>query len=146
MINRILIGIDPGSHTGVAVIESGSESFTYLWTLSFWFAIKAIETYAHMKEPMTVVMEDPNGNRPVFNRGIDGRRASKIAQNVGMNKRDAQLIEAYCLLNDIPILKVRPSAKSMTKLSAEQFEKVTGYKGRTSEHSRDAGMLIWSMK
>jgi hypothetical protein len=114
-------------------------------TLDFWRAIAFIESYKSAGVPISVVMEDPNGNRPVFNRGVQGRRASKIAQNVGANKRDAILIWEYCVNHGIAIQRITPTAKSITKLSSEQFNKITGWAARTSEHARDAAMLVWGM-
>jgi len=31
----------------------------------------------------------------------------------------------------------------MTKLDREQFKKITGYEGVTSEHARDAALLVY---
>ena len=44
----------------------------------------------------------------------------------------------------IPFEMVAPSRNS-TKLSAEVFKRLTGWQGRTSEHSRDAAMLVFGL-
>jgi len=31
----------------------------------------------------------------------------------------------------------------MTKLTADQFKRITGWHGRTNEHGRDAAMLVF---
>lgn len=36
-----------------------------------------------------------------------------------------------------------PPTKGATKMSAEAFRDLTGWRGRTSEHSRDAAMLVF---
>jgi hypothetical protein len=35
---------------------------------------------------------------------------------------------------------------AITKMKAEYFRQLTGYKGKTSEHGRDAAMLVYGMK
>ncbi|MFI8143190.1 hypothetical protein ACFMJ0_23395, partial [Acinetobacter baumannii] len=42
----------------------------------------------------------------------------------------------------LAVLLVKPTK---SKLNAEQFNKVTGWQGRTNQEQRDAGMLIWGM-
>lgn len=98
---------------------------------------------------LRVHMEDPNPNRPLFLRrellgpGPEKERArAKVAQNVGMNKRDAQLILAFCHRHGIKITTHRPQKGSMTKLSQEAFKRLTRWPKSTNEHGRDAGMLI----
>jgi len=144
-MDKIIIGIDPGVHTGFCSYNATRKRIELLKTFSFWEAIEWLNVYNHTMNRPSVIMEDPNGNRPVFSRGIDGRRSSKIAQNVGANKRDAILIAEYCERNNIPITGVTPTARSMTKMKAEAFKTLTGWGRQSSEHSRDAAMLVWGM-
>ena len=69
----------------------------------------------------------------------------KIAQNIGMNKKESMLLEQFCIKNGLDYTMVKPSKKTMTKLNSEQFKKMTGYSGRTSEHGRDAAMLVYGL-
>lgn len=151
---KTFIGIDPGVNTGFAVWKSEACNpgyFELLTTWSFWETIEALETY-HVRsyleeEELLVVLEDPNQNAPVWVRpGQQGRTHVKIGQNVGMNKRDAQLLADYCFRKKINIVLRKPQPGSMTKLSAESFKNITKFTRRTSEHSRDAGMLVFDMK
>ena len=65
----------------------------------------------------------------------------RTAQNVGMNKRDAQLLIAYAEAHNFQVLAVRPTR---TKLKADTFKKMTGWDKRTNQHARDAAMLVFS--
>jgi hypothetical protein len=145
-MNRIIIGVDPGVNTGICVYKPELKKIEKLITGDFWDLIDLLHEYQIAGAYLGVIMEDPNGNKPIFNRGVDGRRASKIAQNVGANKRDATLISDYCVRTFISIRGVVPSSRSLTKLSAEQFASITGWTARSSSHSRDAAMLVWGIQ
>jgi hypothetical protein len=43
----------------------------------------------------------------------------------------------------LAVVLVKPTR---TKLKAEDFNRITGWQGRTNQEQRDAGMLIWGMK
>ncbi|EMO20703.1 hypothetical protein LEP1GSC168_0032 [Leptospira santarosai str. HAI134] len=47
----------------------------------------------------------------------------------------------FCELNKIPYRLVHPKRRA-TKIKAAEFRTLTGWTGRTSEHSRDAAMLV----
>lgn len=143
----IYIGIDPGKFTGLAVWYNDSKTLD-LYTLSFWEAIdfltRMIENCKILDTPMKVVLEDPNQNKPVFQKKGANNTAMmlKIAQNIGSNKRDAQLMEVFLERNGIEVTLVKPTT---SKWSLGYFQKITKYKGRTSEHARDAAKLVYGL-
>jgi hypothetical protein len=57
-------------------------------------------------------------------------------------KRDCQIWEDYLTDLRIPFEMVAPK-NNATKLTAEQFRRITGYEGKTNEHGRDAAMLVY---
>lgn len=65
-----------------------------------------------------------------------------IAVKVGENRAQADALYWYCKGLGLDPAFVSP-VKNGTKLSAEQIERLTGWKGRTSEHARDAIVLCW---
>lgn len=137
------IGIDPGQHTGFAVWCRSTKALSCK-TLDFWQVVKELEA---LKEDITQVrIEDPNLNRPTFSKGIQGaRQREKISQNVGENKAHAKLLIAYCELLNIPVVPVKPTKHSRTKVKADAFKQMTGYTGKTSEHARDAALLVFNL-
>ena len=152
MANKIFIGIDAGQKTGVAVWDR--KQFVSIETTDFWGAIGVIAGWLDSDNDIIVVVEDPSQNKPVFkivavygftkgNHQSKLAAAAKVAQSVGGVKRESELIIEYCIQNNIKVIPVKPTKKSMTKLSKEAFEKITGYSGRTSEHGRDSAMLIY---
>ena len=153
----IYIGIDPGAKTGLAVWDSRKRSFCTLSTFTFWKCVAHLEKYleAYMdthfetgtKRPMQVIIEDPNLNKVTFRRqegetGINDRKG----QNVGMNKRDAQLWIAYFEERwpQIQVIQRKPD-KHTSKKDAKAFQMLTKYQGETSQHARDAALLIFGL-
>ena len=60
----------------------------------------------------------------------------------GSVKRDSAIWREFCSFWGIPYVAVAPRA-GMTKWDAKYFAKVTGWTGRTSEHARDAALLVF---
>lgn len=142
------IGIDPGVHTGFAIWLSHEKRFEVMETINFWLTIEKLEHIEHVErflpnpERSTVVLENPSVNKPTFHHGQSGRHVrEKISQNVGMNKREGQLIEQYCLDNNIKLMLVAPNRKG--KLNADSFKQITRWSTQTSQHARDAAMLVF---
>ena len=66
------------------------------------------------------------------------------AQGAGYVKAHCQIWEDFLTDYQIPFEAIAPR-RNVTKLSADQFARITGYKGRTSEHARDAAMLVYGL-
>ena len=88
-------------------------------------------------------------------------RAMKQAQNIGEVKSAARLIIYLLRSQGVPVIEIAPSSRDRadkalqrvgmkgiemlsmpTKTNAEQFQRLTGYQGRSNEHTRDAATLI----
>jgi hypothetical protein len=144
---KIAIGIDPGVSTGFAVWDIRAKKFSLICTLDFWSTIDKIKEYhSHYGDNLLVVIENPNGNKPVFfKKGVKSNAmAIRVGQNVGSNKREASLLIEYCNINGISVKEVVPkgSKNKKGKVTKEYFAKISGYTERTSQHGRDAGMLV----
>ena len=133
------IGLDPGQSTGVALMLP--DQLMQVYTLEFWEVIVFLANAQAQHGPLLVVIEDPNLDRSLYARydGVAGNARTKIAQNVGANKRDAQLLLAWCARACIATRAVRPPGK----LTAPAFAARTGI-ARCSQHARDAGHLLLS--
>lgn len=140
----ILISLDPGTSTGYAELIADGHAYRLLRveTMKMHAALLCIDqmrTQAHL----CVVFEDAR-LRKWFG-GADARQARSgagIREGVGSIKRDCSIWAEYLADVGLPHLAVKPRAGA-TKWSAEQLETVTGWKGRTSEHARDAAALAW---
>ena len=140
----ICIGIDPGTHTGVAVWDTREGKFLSLVTLPIHRALEMVKEMSHpfwhmdklYHEDIQVVFEDAR-QRTWYGHGDTNAKL----QGAGSVKRDCSIWEDFCKDYGIPFW-AKPPVKGATKVSAEYFKMISHYTGRTSEHSRDAAMLV----
>lgn len=130
----ILIGIDPGVNTGIAAVKDGK--LFGAETVTACRAEQAILVFRQEFAGKIVVYFEDARLRTWF--GSKGREA---LQGAGSIKRDCQRWEEWLIHHGISFCKVAPK-NNKTKLTAEQFKRITGWEGRTNEHSRDAAMLV----
>ena len=134
----ICIGIDPGTHTGVAVWDTKEGRFLSLETMPIHQAlIKVMMWKDRAGHDLQVVFEDAR-QRTWFGRD---KNTNAKRQGAGSIKRDCSIWEDFCKDYQIPFLAV-PPIKGGTKLSEAYFKPISGYQGRTSNHARDAAMLV----
>ena len=140
----ICIGIDPGTHTGVAVWDTREGKFLSLETMPIHRALEKVKEMTHpfwhmdklYHEDIQVVFEDAR-QRTWFGKGDTNAKA----QGAGSVKRDCSIWEDFCKDYGIPFW-AKPPVKGATKVSADYFKMVSNWQGRTSEHARDAAMLV----
>ena len=134
----IFIGIDTGTHTGVAVWNSEERQFIEIKTMMLHQALNYVTTICQVfgMENVMVLFEDAR------QRKWYGVKSNEKLQGAGSVKRDAFIWEEFCTDYKIQF-RALPPAKGATKLSPEFFKALTGWKGRTSEHSRDAAMIVF---
>ena len=137
----VYVGIDPGVNTGFAVWHA-NEKMINLHTFQIHKAMEGItKICAHPTTRVHVRFEDAR-----LRRWFGKANASQL-QGAGSIKRDSTIWHDFLadLSKSHPNLTFEAVAPkdNKTKLSAEQFEVYTGYKGKTSEHARDAAMLVY---
>lgn len=137
---RYLIGIDTGVHTGYALWDLESLDLWDVDTLTVTQALLRVKAVSEAYR-VKVYFEDARQRRWIPDTH-DLRREMGRRQGAGSVKRDCQIWEDFCRENGIPYEAVAPK-RNRTKLSAEAFANLTGWKGRTSEHARDAAMLVF---
>ena len=139
----IYIGIDTGVHTGMAVWDSERKELVMVDTLKIHEALQIVSSYAYKDVPLCVRFEDARQRKWIpFAKNMTAELGR--AQGAGYVKAHCQIWEDFLRDKDIPFEMIAPR-RNVTKLSAEQFERITGYKGRTSEHARDAAMLVYGL-
>ncbi|WFF39271.1 hypothetical protein LU290_03345 [Moraxella nasibovis] len=136
----ILIGIDPGVNTGFAKSYDGE--LVEVKTCSIieamkWVGFTAVQAREHDHQ-LTIYIEDARKRK-----WVTGGREK--LQGVGSVKRDAVIWEEFCVYHGIAYELVAPKNNN-TKLDKETFKRLTGWQGRTSQHARDAVMLVWGRK
>lgn len=132
----LILGIDPGVHTGVATYVDGQ--LTDLETVG----PHQIERLIRGRTPARVVFEDSRLQSrtwtAVGSRGV----ALTMARKVGQVDAWCNLITEICAELGIPAHGISPAGKG-AKLNAEQFAVATGWTGKSNEHARDAAMVAW---
>lgn len=135
----IWIGIDPGEHTGVAVWDGAQRNFVTVVTLPLHRALELVRGWQNVRP--CVIFEDARQRR-WFPRERNASEYRGRLMGAGAAKRDAAIWEEFLKDNGIDYEAHRPQAGG-TKWSADYFARVTGYTGRTSEHARDAAVLVY---
>lgn len=132
----ILLGIDPGQNTGLAIFDGGR--LAELRTITPVEIDRAITSIM----PGRVVFEDSRLQSAVWTTSTSKAAAAKMARNLGEIDAWCKLIVAVCAGLDIPAHSVSPLGKG-AKINAERFEQVTGWTGASNEHTRDAAMVAY---
>jgi len=132
---EIYIGIDPGVKTGVAIWDSYKKEFIAIETLMIHEAFDQV-IYYHNHYNCKVIVEDAR-LRKWF-----GVNSKQKMQGAGSVKRDCKAWEDFLKQKEVNHTMQHP-IKGGTKLDKVQFKKLTGWSRQTSEHSRDASMLVY---
>jgi len=126
----MIVGLDPGTNTGVAIFEDGK-----LTKLTTWTPIQLI-TLLPSLSVKSVIFEDSRLTSPVWSRGTSQAARMKIARNVGQVDAICNLICALCEEMKINAHGISPKHKG--------FNKLTGWDKKSNQHERDAAMCVFS--
>lgn len=132
-----IIGIDPDMRKcGVcATVDGEIDVIMSDDTAALLDAIR----YA-ISEDTWFAIENVNAIKTIYAKNRKGGQAaqSRIAQNVGMVKAAATIIQDYIEHHGGKVILVPPGIGKQTKNDAKLFAELTGYTGRTNEDTRDA--------
>ena len=141
-MTKLVVGIDPGVKTGLAIWDCVGEKFGLIGTFNI------IECFADLIPLVNgglidlLRFEDSR-----LRKGYYGDNANLKQQGAGSIKRDSSIWQEFCEYHKIKFEAVSPqSQKGLTKWDAKRFKHVTGWTARTSEHARDAALLVWGWK
>ena len=132
----ILLGIDPGQNTGLAIFDGGR--LAELRTIAPVEIDRAITSIM----PRRVIFEDSRLQSHLWTTSTAKATLAKIARNVGEVDAWCKLIVAVCERLDITSHGISPLGKGH-KMAADQFERITGWTGRSNQHERDGAMVAW---
>lgn len=138
-----LIGIDPGVKTGYAEWLPAERALVAVETTRIHQAMQLVRACRDRGERMRVLIEDAR-LRTWFG-GADARMrrsGAGIREGVGSVKRDCAIWEDFLTDLGVPFQLIKPAAGA-TKWDDARFKKLTGWAGRTSNHARDAAMLVF---
>ena len=136
---RYYIGIDTGDNTGYAVWDALEQRLVAVETLMIHQAIIRVLEHSEQHEyKIHVIVEDAR------KRKIYKAESKHYLQGVGSVKRDANIWEDF--LKDYNISYEMRTPRNTKMFDAAQFNEQFNWKGRTSEHSRDAALMIVNLK
>lgn len=133
------IGIDTGKHTGFAVWDTEKRQLDFVDTIPIHEALLHVRSMS-WKGNVEVYFEDAR-QRKWYGTKTAKEDRNKL-QGAGSVKRDSTIWEDALKDWGIPFHAVAPK-HNVTKMTPEFFRALTGWKGRTSEHARDAAMLVF---
>lgn len=137
-----LIGLDPGKNTGLAVWDTETQTFAYINTMPIHKALDFAKTF--VDGTTRVYFEDARQRRWLPKDATSSEYRGHL-MGAGSVKRDSVIWQDALTDWGIPFEMVPPRAGA-TKWDADTFARITGYKGRTSNHARDAALLVYGRK
>lgn len=131
------IGIDTGTNTGFAVWSEGALQRVECMTITQ--AMEAVKAYPAGETRLFI--ED--ARLWVGFKGKATRQSEARRQGAGSVKRDAAIWQDWCKENGYEdVLFIKPMGNGAKK-NAVDFKRITGWQGRTNEHSRDAATIVY---
>jgi len=130
------IGIDPGTETGFAVWDSGRNALIDCRTLKIHQAMQEVKFHSSLNPGNLIVVFEDARQRKWY-----GSNSWEKMQGAGSVKRDCSIWEDFCTDLGIPF-QAQPPQGGMTKVTSAYFKMITNWTGRTSNHARDAAMLV----
>ena len=140
-MSKIIIGIDPDlEKSGVAVL---GKSHFELKNLKFADVVELFYDQQDMIKKVVIEAGWLNKKSNFHMRaGQSKAKGESIARNVGENHATGKLLVQMAQHLGLPVVEVKPTK---SKTNSEDFNRLTGWVGRTNQEQRDAGMLIWGM-
>lgn len=138
----VVIGIDPGTKTGLAVYGYNSKQLLTVSTLKIHEAFEVVKsqntTATAVGGKILVRVEDARKRKRY------GANSNAKMQGAGAIKIQCKQWEEFLKAEGISYELVAPQS-IRTKVDAVRFKQITGWTERTSNHGRDAGMLVYGL-
>lgn len=137
---HIVAGVDPGKNTGYAKWDASLRKMVAVETSQIHRVMHELREGWEAGWLAYVVFEDAR-LRTYFGTKRGTKEDDALKQGAGSIKRDCTILEDFCQDLGIPFMALSPMQKGR-KETVESFARMTGWTARTSNHGRDAGMLV----
>ncbi|WP_448104696.1 hypothetical protein [Pedobacter panaciterrae] len=138
----VVMGIDPGTKTGLASYDCNTKQLLAVKTMKIHEAFEEVRnqhrTASAVGGKILVRVEDARKRKRY------GANSNAKMQGAGAIKIQCKQWEEFLKTEDISYELVAPQ-RIRTKVDAKQFQMITGWTERTSNHGRDAGMLVFGL-
>ena len=138
----IIIGIDPDSKAhGVAVYKNGKLIKLESMALPQFYNFLMMECGT---DDVQVHIEDVQAKKAVWHNKKGSQAAyGMTCQRVGMCKQAQSELERVCEYFVVKVVRHKISKTWKDQAGKKQFEKVTGWSGRSNEDTRSAAYFGW---
>ena len=146
-MSKIIIGIDPDSKAhGVAVYSEGELIGCEVMPLMsiYFMLIEWVNGGKNISaDDVTVHMENVCGMNAVFKQRQKTNQSINMKMSNSVGKCQQSQIELERVFEYFGIKIVKHKISKMWKKDKAQFEKVTGWQGRSNEDTRSAAYFGW---
>lgn len=139
-MKKYSIGLDVGTKTGLCIFDNTSKKIMSISTLKIHRAMEVVKGFCEDVGSDNVLVYIENPNTWINFKGKDS--ISRL-QGAGSIKRDYAIWCDYLDDNGIEHTSVKLQG-GLKKVSPEFFERITGWKHKTSEHGRDATLMVYN--
>ena len=144
MTYRYYIGIDCGVKTGYAFWDKGEKAFICIASVKIHTAIMFIQGLAKDYPGGVFVRVEDARKRKWIPRQKNEKAERGRREGAGSVKRDAMIWEDFLTDLGVDFEMVAPK-NNKTKMRADVFKRLTGWRAITNEHGRDAAMLVFGL-
>lgn len=145
---RYVVGIDPGVKTGFSVWDREGKRLLNVETADFWTVFFRVSNAPILRQENTLIVIEVAHYAPTFrgrkDKAENFNTMSRMARNVGQVTREAQLLVegfrrlGYTVQEQKPLGKAKKAEDDI-----QQFQRLTGWTERTSQHARDAARMCF---
>lgn len=143
-----VIGIDPDADKSGVALLNVPERKLELSTLAFPALLDYLRTCKYECGSFVVVVEAGWLEAKSNFHPHHGRRAEKIAKDVGRNQETGRKIAEMCRYWGIDVVEHHPLRKMWKgpgrKITHAELAYFTGITGRTNQETRDAALIAWA--
>lgn len=142
-LGPVVLGVDPGKKTGFAVFDG--RRLCAVGSGAFFDVQEQLRCWVETREVVRALVED-NRRLPIYasHDKVHGRRRDALCRNVGRIDRDVELWLDWFEALGVEAQGVVPVRAK--KWSAEQLRRLTGWRGASNQHGRDAARLVWGRR
>lgn len=143
-MSKIIYGIDPDSNRcGIAVYRDGIlTELLNMNAIQLYIHLTAFEKVAIDSGNIEIHIENVKKSKAVWHaQGMNKSVAAMAAQKVGMCKQAQTSIEQLAEELNIPVVHHRASSMWKNQSGKKDFERITGWKGRSNEDSRSGAFM-----
>lgn len=138
-----IVGIDPGTNTGVCVINSTQMQY---FTCKFWHCIALINKCLYSQCVTTFNVENASLINTTYTKrnveSMTNRSAARLGRNIGSANEQASLIVEYLKILKVNYNEIVPSK---SKRDHDMIQKITSLKiPKTNQHERDAISIAYT--